>query len=240
MMGMRQHTWNPRPVTVRDTLAVLISFVAMLVAMILVALAQRGYTMITDRPAPTWLGIALGVTAMGTQAGVLAALLRRRGWRWADLGFARLSCRGWHLLWQIPTVMIVSLILILLVAALLPDLTPADTAPTDAAARASGQAWMLTALLLYLIVGPVIEEVVFRRLLMGWPDRTVGVVLSTLTTSVLFGLIHLVPPVMIWTGLIGLGCALLVRWHRSLWAGLALHMVNNLMASAGLIAALLT
>jgi len=40
--------------------------------------------------------------------------------------------------------------------------------------------------------------------------------------------------------LIGLGCALLVRWHRSLWAGLALHMVNNLMASAGLIAVLLT
>ena len=49
----------------------------------------------------------------------------------------------------------------------------------------------------------------------------------------------MIPPVMIWTGLIGLGCAVLVRWHRSLWAGFALHMVNNLVASAGLIAVLL-
>lgn len=235
---MRHHTWNPRPVTGRDALAVLISFLAMIAATVLVAVAQRGYTMITDSPAPAWLGIVVTVIGIGTQAGVLAALLLNRGWRWADLGFTPLGGRGLHLLWQIPLIIVVSLLIILVVAALLPQLTPADTAPMDAAARVSGQAWMLTALLFYLFVGPFIEEVVFRRLLMGWLDRSVGVVLSTLITSILFGLIHMVPPVMIWTGLIGLGCAVLVRWHRSLWAGFALHMLNNLVASAGLIAVL--
>ena len=40
---------------------------------------------------------------------------------------------------------------------------------------------------------------------------------------------------MIYTFFLGIGAATLIRWHQSLWAGVAIHIANNTMVSlAGL------
>ena len=34
---------------------------------------------------------------------------------------------------------------------------------------------------------------------------------------------------MIYTFFLGIGAAALIRWHQSLWAGVAIHIANNTM-----------
>ncbi|MDO5670608.1 MAG: type II CAAX endopeptidase family protein [Corynebacterium sp.] len=231
------HTWNPRPVTSRDLAALLYSALALVGTAVIVALLFLALTHVLDVSAPPWLGVLMAAAGYAAQFTVLAVLLRRRGWAMSDLGFQRLGRRGWHLVWQIPTSLLITLVLTVLVAALT-GLTPEDTASSDGEVLTSAVPWQLAFLLVYLLFGPLIEEIAFRRLLMGWFDRKVGVLLSTFLTSVLFGLVHVVPAIIVWCIVGGLFMALLTRWHRSLWGGFALHMVNNSLASAGLIVAM--
>lgn len=209
-------TWNPRPVTHHDLLSLLASGLALVAGALLVALPVA----LLDAPAPAWLGSAMAAVAYLAQWGVLFVLLRRRGWAWSDLGLNRLGRRGWHLLWQIPVGMVFALAGTILTAALVPGLNPLDDSTQDAQAAASGQTWLLILLVNYLLFGPFVEEIAFRRLLMGWLDRRMGVIAFTF-----FG---------------GLVMAVLTRFHHSVWGGFAFHMVNNALASAGLILVLLS
>ncbi|MFC6146426.1 CPBP family intramembrane glutamic endopeptidase [Corynebacterium nasicanis] len=231
------HTWNPRPVTSRDLAALLYSALALVGAAVSVALLIVALTHVLDVSTPPWLGVLMAAAGYAAQFTVLAVLLRRRGWAFSDLGFHRLGTRGWHLVWQIPTSLLISLALTVLVAALT-GLTPEDASTSNGEVLTSAVPWQLAFILVYLLLGPLIEEIAFRRLFMGFFDRKVGVLTSTILTSVLFGLVHIIPAVIVWCTLSGLCMALLTRWHKSLWGGFALHMVNNSLASAGLIMAM--
>ncbi|GAB3077346.1 CPBP family intramembrane glutamic endopeptidase [Corynebacterium aquatimens] len=79
-----------------------------------------------------------------------------------------------------------------------------------------------------MLLGPFFEELVFRRLLMSYFNTVEPAVLSVLLSSLTFGLAHVFPSVILYATLFGLGCALVTRRHKSLWAGLILHLVNNL------------
>ena len=55
-----------------------------------------------------------------------------------------------------------------------------------------------------------------------------GAVAAALGGSALtFGVAHVAPPVILLQFLIGLGAAILVRAHRTLWAPMTLHSLNN-------------
>jgi len=93
------------------------------------------------------------------------------------------------------------------------------------------------------IIGPIIEEICFRRFIMGYLDQKLlprmqartAIICSTLASSLFFALAHGVPTIMIYTFFLGIGAAALIRWHQSLWAGVAIHIANNTMVSlAGL------
>lgn len=52
---------------------------------------------------------------------------------------------------------------------------------------------------------------------------------SVLLSSLVLGLAHLAPAAIVYTFFAGLSFALVTRWHRSLWAGVILHICNNVL-----------
>lgn len=185
------------------------------------------------------IGTALGLKALDLPVGIKAALpvliilslviptialvmyLRRRN---IPLGFRPLGKRGWHLLWQIPVAIVGSAVCTSIVGPLL------GIESTDASSPAgTGTALVLFTLGAYLLIGPFLEEVVFRRLIMGYLDTVMPAVASVLLTSLAFGLVHIAPAAIVYTFFAGLAFALVTRWHRSLWAGFIVHMCNNVL-----------
>lgn len=151
----------------------------------------------------------------------LVAYLKRRG---LPLGFRPLGRRGWHLLWQIPVAIFGAALCTSIVGPLL-GLEPSGTSSTAGA----GSALVLFTLAAYLLIGPFLEELVFRRLIMGYLDTLMPAAASMLLSSAIFGLAHIAPPAIIYTFFCGVAFALATRWHRSLWAGFILHMSNNVL-----------
>ena len=184
-------------------------------------LATRGLGMIL--PA----GLALSVVV---PTAALVYYLKRRG---ISLGFLPLGRRGWHLLWQVPLAVLVAGIAAAIVGPLM------GISPSENTSAADGRGVMVVvSLACYLLLAPLVEEIVFRRLLMGYLDRSVPAFASVILSSLIFGLAHIAPPVMVYATFIGMGCALVTRFHNSLRAGFVLHLVNNVVVQLIAISAL--
>ena len=149
----------------------------------------------------------------------LVVYFKRRG---LPLGFRPLGKRGWHLLWQVPLAIVAAAACTSIVAPLLGLESREQSTPAG-----SGTMLVFFTLSAYLLIGPFLEELVFRRLIMGYLDTVMPAAASVLLTSLVFGLMHIAPPAIIYTFFGGLMNALVTRWHRSLWAGFILHMCNN-------------
>ena len=160
----------------------------------------------------------------------LLRYLKRRG---IPLGFDRLGAKGWHLLWEFP----VAVLFAGAGAALIGPLLGLEPAGETASNDGSNLGVVLT-LIAYLVVGPFLEEIVFRRLVMGYLDTVAPAAVSVIGSAILFGLAHIAPPAMLYTGLMGIALALSTRWHKSLWAGLILHFCNNLLVQVVVVGAI--
>ncbi|QFG69924.1 CPBP family intramembrane glutamic endopeptidase [Ornithinimicrobium pratense] len=161
--------------------------------------------------------------------------LRARGWTWADLGLGGLpGLRRWW--WQVA---LAYLGVVLLASLVVSQLSAPGEQPNvmeggvQFGPVAIAAIWVAVAL-----VGPLVEEVIFRRILLGWLESRIGLVLAVLVQAVLFAVMHVVPAAMVLTFLLGLTAALLARRHHSLWPAVALHTLNNLIAVSVLLAAL--
>lgn len=176
------------------------------------------------------------LVALAVPTVLLVRHMRRRG---VELGFARLGRRGWHLLWQAPAVVIGSAAASASVAPLL-GLEPGGDSASETLARDLDSATPVLALLAgYLILGPFIEEIVFRRVLMNYFDTLMPAAASVVATSAIFGVAHIAPPAIMFTFFSGIGLALVARFHGTITASYIVHVVNNLLASAAVISALL-
>ena len=176
------------------------------------------------------------VVALAVPAVWLVRHMRRRG---LELGFARLGRRGWHLLWRAPAVVFGSAAATALVAPLF-GIEPGGDSTGEVLARdADSAAPVLLLLAGYLILGPFIEEIVFRRVLMNYFDTLMPAAASVLATSAIFGVAHIAPPAIVFTFFSGIGLALVARFHGTITASFIVHVVNNLLASAAVIGALL-
>lgn len=176
------------------------------------------------------------VVALAVPAVWLVRHMRRRG---LELGFARLGRRGWHLLWQAPAVVFGSAAATALVAPLF-GIEPGGDSTGEVLARdADSAAPVLLLLAGYLILGPFIEEIVFRRVLMGYFDTLMPAAASVVATSAIFGAAHIAPPAIVFTFFSGIGLALVARFHGNITPSFIVHVVNNLLASAAVIGALL-
>ena len=167
----------------------------------------------------TIMPVALALSVVVPTA-ALVLYLKRRG---IGLGFLPLGRRGWHLVWQVPLTIFMAGAAAAIVGPLL------GISPSESTSSADGRgAMVIISLACYLFLAPLVEEIVFRRLLMGYLDRSFPAFVSVILSSLLFGAAHIAPPVIVYATFLGMGCALVTRFHNSLRAGFILHLVNNL------------
>lgn len=94
--------------------------------------------------------------------------------------------------------------------------------------RSEGSTFPVFFAVLAIGVAPVVEELVFRGLLLNALARWMPFVLAAVLQAVLFGLLHPVGPVAI-VGLASLGLcfAIVYRWRRTLVTVIAMHVLQN-------------
>lgn len=174
------------------------------------------------------------LVAMAAPMYLLFRYMRGRG---PGLGFTRLGHRGWHLLWQTPAVVVAAATSSAIIGTLIGLAPDKESATNVLASDAKQAAPVLLLLIAYLLVGPVLEEVVFRRVLMGYFDSLMPAAASVLLTSALFSAAHIAPPAILYTFFLGIGLALVARFHGNITASFIVHAANNLLASAATFAA---
>lgn len=176
-----------------------------------------------------WILLGLPAAAAGSWAAIWYALVHRRHWKWADLGFCRARRSLWHLLWQVPVLIVASA---LATAALV---TLFGVHPKGQASGANGLirtiplplALRVGVIVLSVVVIPTAEEVLFRRVLLSWLAQRWGWAVAIPSSAAVFAAVHLSPPIMLYIVFLGMGTGLLWWRYKSLWAPLALHASNN-------------
>ncbi|MBF4623221.1 CPBP family intramembrane glutamic endopeptidase [Clavibacter sp. VKM Ac-2872] len=162
--------------------------------------------------------------------------LRRARSGWRAIGLRRPTVRMLHLLWQVPTILVL-LLLVQGLALLLTgdpategravDTLVADTAPV-----------VVAVLIGVVLLTPLWEEVVFRGLVRGGLRRRLGPVAASLLGAMIFAACHGVPVLLPYMLTLGLSLAYLREFHRTLWAPLCMHVVVNGLATGVALAAL--
>ena len=155
----------------------------------------------------------------------------------ADLGFVRPTRNLAHLLWEVPLLMLASV----LTAAAVGSLTGLEpSSATRSALNAPGVAVPVAVLLALstVLVLPLAEEILWRRLVFDWLRARLPAVAAVVATGLLFGLSHVAPPVLCYVIPWGIGVTALRAWHGTLWASLAAHVTNNAVVTAVVLSAL--
>jgi uncharacterized protein len=77
------------------------------------------------------------------------------------------------------------------------------------------------------IIGPVIEEIIFRGLIYNELRRNISTVAALLIQAFLFGVYHMNLTQGIYAFALGIILGLVCTWTRSLWSSILIHMVFN-------------
>lgn len=162
--------------------------------------------------------------AFGAPMWLLLRYLRKRN---LETGFFPLSNKALHLLWLIPLVSIGAATVAIGSSNLLVGIFGECSSSAEVPGTLSVHLSVVLAVIAYLLVGPFIEELVFRRILMSYFDTTMPATLSIGLSSLLFGLVHINPYIIIYAILLGLGSALFTRWQGTLFGGLLLYLFSN-------------
>lgn len=226
----------PRPVAGADVLWMLVGILSGLLSGVLVMVLLL-FAGASDALTVT---AGLGVLSLLVVAGTWWALARR-GWTRADLGLVRGRRSLWHLCWELPVVWLGMMLLVALSSSLLVKQPERDDSNFEAALGLGAWAPLAVVVIVVavVVIAPLLEEVVFRRMLLGWLERRIGWWPGLLLQAVVFGAVHVSLPVVLLAFFLGLAAALLVRWHGSLWASIALHAMNNAIATAAIFALLI-
>lgn len=180
-----------------------------------------------------FLALSLGLVAVVRH-------IKRKGPTWGELGVGKSKRSLWHLLWQIPCALFTASTVQMLVSTSLdPGAQPQDSSLESAAATGLVPAWALVlGLLSFTVVGPIVEEIVFRGVLMHELGKHVRPVWVVVLSAAIFMAIHLAVPVFPFLFVMGLFLAWMRLWHDSLWPPVLAHMCGNTIASFGVVLAL--
>lgn len=204
--------------------------VRVLAFMLVYAAAYAVLLVVTLRSSPSVTPLTVLVLFYGGLSAIVASALGLHLFR-ADrlplraLGVVRPTARVLHLAWQLPVIIIGSAAFAAFVLGVLFGLEPTEGTLDDIAR--GGWTSALAVLLVSAVIWPPLEEVLFRGLLFSSLTRSLPAWLAAVTSSAAFAAIHIAPPVLPYVFALGLGACWLYAWHRTLWAPIALHVVNN-------------
>lgn len=179
--------------------------------------------------------LLLSVLCGATAAAMLALyihLIRRNGLSLGGLGFRRFRPRMLHLLWQIPSAIVISGGLQSLFLVALTDLgVDSSSAGTsnDALARIADlpTPFVVLGFLFVAVLTPLWEEVLFRGAFLSGFSRRYRPFVAVVLSAALFAACHLVLFTFAYLFALGIALALVQRFHQNLWAPVFLHAVNN-------------
>lgn len=169
----------------------------------------------------------LAAEAIGLIGAVWWMGLHRRRLTWQDIGFKRVES-----IWLIiAPALTFGAAIIGGVAAVIVQLllgTPGENTQAQALAPA-GFSWvgLIGMTLLGGVIVPIAEEIYFRGVLHRWARDKWGVLIGSLISSSLFGLIHGIPPIIAFAFIMGLVIAYAYEKSQSLWPGVIVHIINN-------------
>lgn len=95
-------------------------------------------------------------------------------------------------------------------------------------AQTSGETEFTILFMLCIILGPIVEELMFRGVLLKMFGASVGVFFSIIITSALFSVAHADLVQIAYTFVLGLVLAIVRYKSTSLWSAVALHVAFNL------------
>ena len=190
-------------------------------------------------PPPT-AAIALGVLVpvyLVQPAALYLHLLRPRTLGWDALGWRRPVHSPAHLLWQIPATMTGAALLAGAV------LIPLGTDPGDGDRESlselvqGGPALAVAGLLVVAVLVPIVEELVFRGLVLAGLRSRFSYPIGIALSAVVFTVVHVAPPAFPYLFVTGVALAMMAEWYRSVIPGMVLHGVNNAVVFIGVLAA---
>ncbi|QMV84125.1 CPBP family intramembrane metalloprotease [Corynebacterium hindlerae] len=185
------------------------------------------------------LFLTLFIAPLVTLVAVLAHI-RKSEVSWQEIGICKGKRSLWHLLWQLPIVIAIPPIVQMLVTqAFDPNASPPESSLDKAATSGEVPLGLLfLAVISYTIVTPILEEIVFRGVLMRQLGTRFGPVLTVGISAAIFMAVHLAFPLFPALLACGLLWGLLRLWHGNLWASMIAHIVNNTLATATVISLL--
>jgi membrane protease YdiL (CAAX protease family) len=86
-----------------------------------------------------------------------------------------------------------------------------------------------------VVLGPIVEEMIFRGLLFGAIAPRIGTVAGAILTALIFGFVHGDPVLFPTLAALGLVTALAYAATGNLWVPITLHILNNALGAAFLI-----
>lgn len=161
----------------------------------------------------------------------LYSLMRRRGKGWSDLGLQRFP---WLKSSGLITIaagvfLFASYRIFTLLDQVAPGLDLEQEQEIVFTAASNTPELVLSAVAL-IVIAPVVEEIIFRGILLPVFIKRFGMIAAAVITSLLFGLVHLQLNVFIVTFVLGLLLAWLYYRTLSLWPAIILHSLKNLVA----------
>ncbi len=181
--------------------------------------------------ASTMLNFLFYATSRLLGFGLIYWFLKRRGVSLKDFGFKKFKVGAAVARLVLAGVIffVGSGIVLALVGSLFPhvNLDQAQDIVFDQATGAFGIGLAFTAL---VVIAPIVEESIFRGLMLPAFTKKLGTVPAVIITSALFGIVHMQLNVGILTFILGLLLAWLVIKSGSLWPAIILHSLKNLVA----------
>lgn len=161
------------------------------------------------------------------------------GVSYSELGLSKPSWRLFHVLWQIPLILALSITVQIVVVNPLNNSTePRSNSVKELFALSPSAALIVLAFLSVGILTPVWEELFFRGFLWSWLSSKFWVGLAIFFNGVAFALVHGMIVLIPYYLVLGMGLAWLRHFHRNIWGSLALHAALNtvlcLLALSGL------
>lgn len=169
-------------------------------------------------------------------AAVVLGYVRYRGGGLRDLGFRKfkISKAAWIVIVGFIGFLLTAAGLSLLIEQFLPqvDINAEQQVPFIGA---KSRVEILLAFVAIAVIAPIVEEMVFRGLLLPAAAKAFGIPAAVIVTSVIFGLLHPPAIAMVTIGVFGLFLSWAYIRGLSLWPAIILHSVKNLIALISII-----